>query len=79
MGIALDAFHEGIDVRLAEAAAEGGELVRIEVLVAEIDDLVLEERAMDLRPGAIVERPAQVRALDLGAEAPAIGFTTMVS
>ena len=53
---------------LAEAAAEGDLLVGIQVLSAEEQDLVLVEGRPERGDGPVVERPAQVEAVDLGPE-----------
>ena len=55
-------------LEVAEAAGEREVLLGGDVLVAEEDDLVLEQRAMDLVERLVVERLGQVDASDLGAD-----------
>jgi hypothetical protein len=61
----LDAFDERILDRRAHGARERHELRRVEPLIAEEDDLVLEECPANLLLGEI---PPKVDAVDLGAE-----------
>ena len=55
-------------LQLAEAAREGDVLLGGDVLVAEEDDLELQQRAMDLVEGLVVDRLGQVDAAELGAD-----------
>ena len=57
-----------VPVELAEAAAEGDVLLARDLLVAEQQDAVLEERAVDLVELGVAERLGEIDALDLGAE-----------
>jgi hypothetical protein len=65
LGKAVDALHEGILDRLAHAARERHELRRVELLVAEEDDLVLEKGLANFPFGEILRK---VDAENLGAE-----------
>jgi hypothetical protein len=51
-----------MDVQFSEQAAEGEMLILRQMLVAEEDDEVLGERAVELVEGAVAERPRQVDA-----------------
>jgi hypothetical protein len=66
-GESFDALDEGIFDRLSQPAREGHELRRIELLLAEKNDLVLEKRLADFRSGEILRK---IDAEDLGAERP---------
>jgi hypothetical protein len=65
LGESGDALDEGILDRPAHGASERHELRRVELLVAEENDLVLQERLSNLRCREI---PRKVDAEDLGAE-----------
>ena len=56
-----------MDMQLAEARAEGLVLFDRELLVAEEDDLVLQQSVVDRRDGPGVEVPGQPYAVDAGA------------
>ena len=58
----------GVDVQLAEQPAEGEVLVGRDVLVAEEDDEVLGERAVDLVQLAVRQRLGEIDAGDLRAD-----------
>src|SRR3954467_4287404 len=58
----------GMDVQIAELAAEGEMLLRGDVLVAEEDHEVFGKRAMDLVHGAVGQRAREIDAGDLGAD-----------
>ncbi len=78
--IAVDALDEGVVGRLAEAPSDRHQIVEREVLVAEHDDDVLEEGAMDLRPGLVAEAALEIDPADLGADRPArAGCTSIAS
>ena len=66
-GKAVDALHEGIMVGLAEAGADIHQILRREILVADRDHLVIEERLVDLRPRMVVHG-SQVDTADFGAK-----------
>lgn len=66
--VARHALHIGMDVERAPALAEGDVLVGREGLVAEEDDVVLEEGLVDVVELRVGERLRQVHAFDLGAE-----------
>jgi hypothetical protein len=65
LGEPLDSLHERVLDRLAHGARERHELRRIELLLAEENDLVLEERLPYLLDGRVLR---QVDAEQLGAE-----------
>jgi hypothetical protein len=56
-----------VHVQLAEQPAEGFLLVGGEVLVAEKDDAVVDQRVVDLLEGPLVERLREIDTPDLGA------------
>jgi hypothetical protein len=56
-----------VDVQFAEQAAKAEVLIFRQMLVAEEDDEVLGERAVELVEGAVAERPRQVDSANLGA------------
>src|SRR2546425_6408263 len=66
---ALDAGDEGVVARLAEARADAHQVGGLERLVADRQHRVLEERALQLPPGGVVQ-PGEVDSADLGAERP---------
>ena len=66
---ARTASDEGMDVQLAEAAAERLVLLVRQLLVAEEDHQVLHQRVMDLLEGLVAERPGKVDAGNLRADA----------
>jgi hypothetical protein len=66
-GEAFDAFHERILDRLPHSARERHELRRLERLIAEEDDLMLEKRLSNFPYGKLSR---QIDAEDLGAERP---------
>ena len=68
MVVAGDCLVEGMDVEGAEGAAERGLLLAGQGLVAEHQELVLEQRRADGRPRRLVEGVRQVDAAYLGAE-----------
>ena len=69
LGVALEQRRRRrVDVQLAEEPAERLLLVRSEVLVAEEDHAVLDERGVDLLERPLVERLGEVDAVDLGAD-----------
>ena len=55
-------------MQVTEQAAEGHVLVEVDVLVAEEDDAILGQRAMDLVLLAVAQRLAEIDAGDLGAD-----------
>src|SRR5215470_7899378 len=65
------AFHQsrrgGMDVKLAEASAEGLVLIGREVLIAEEDDPVVDQGVVDLLEGGVVQGRGQIDAVDHGA------------
>src|SRR5579859_889428 len=68
LGVRADAVIVGVDEDFAEAAGEGFVLIPLEVLVAEEDHAVVEERLADFAYHAVVEVPRDIDAADLGAE-----------
>ena len=68
LGMARRVRRRGMDVQLAEAAAEVEVLVLGDMLVAEEDHQVLRQRAVDLLEGLVAERLRQIDAADLGAD-----------
>jgi hypothetical protein len=64
---AFDALHEWVLDRRSHAARERHELRRVELLVAEKDDLMLEERPPNFRLGKVLR---ELDAENLGAECP---------
>ena len=69
LGIGLRALVVGVDEDLAEAAREGLVALGVELLVAEEDHAVVEQRLADVADGAVVELLADVDVVDLGADA----------
>ena len=61
-------WRRGMDVQLAELAAEFQVLLLRDVLVAEEDHEVFGERAMDLVHGAVRQRAREINAGNLGAD-----------
>ena len=55
LGVGLHALVVGMDEDLAEAAREGLVALGIELLVAEEDDAVVEQRLADVADGGLVE------------------------
>ena len=66
LGVAVDARGRRVDVERPEAPPEGEVLLVVDGLVAEEDDPVLDEGAVDLVERLVVERLAQVDPGDLG-------------
>ena len=72
--VAVDAAHERVLHRLADALGKGEELVGPEVLVAEEHDEVVEPRAWRIAAMVVVGKvTGEVDAADLGAERIAEG------
>ena len=69
LGVGLHALVVGVDEDLAEPARERLVALGVELLVAEEDDAVVEQRLADVADRAIVEVLADVDAVDLGADA----------
>ena len=68
LGEAVDALHERVLHRFADATGEGEELLGLEELVAEEHDEVLEPGPADLGHRLVGEVGREVDAGDLGAE-----------
>ena len=68
LGVTGYAFEQGVAVEGAEARGEGLERLGGEPLVAEEDDLVVEERAMDRLKDFVIHRDGEVHAVQLGAQ-----------
>jgi hypothetical protein len=68
LGLAGCVRRRWMGVQFSEQTAEGEMLVLRQMLVAEENDEVLGERAVELVEGAVAEWPRQVDAADLGAD-----------
>jgi hypothetical protein len=66
VGVGLRRARVGVE--RAELPRECGVLVAVEILIAEEDDLVLQDRPPDLVPPRVTERVTEVHAADLGAD-----------
>ena len=67
-GKSVDALHEGVRDELGEMRGKVGMLLRAEILVPEEHDEVLVKGFVDFGQGVVGDWPAQVDAVDLGAE-----------
>ena len=61
--------EDRMDVQFAEQAGERLVLLHSHVLITEEDDLVFHEGIVNLREGLVAQRPRQIDAADLGADA----------
>ncbi len=70
LGMVVEPLHVGMQVDAAPAPGEGEELLRRQVLAAEEDHLMLEERLVDFAVERVGQRLRQVGAFDLRAQRP---------